>query len=103
MAAFAAIPDVPAAQAAYIDFFPLSDQLLTAQTYFYFMFNHLVLIMLAYMLWQEGREYRRAFRVFLFIQIFYLAQYLIHYNSVWLNLGGWGISSHILTVGVLAY
>lgn len=104
MTAFAAIPDVEASKAVYIHWFPLNKEMvLTAQTWVYFIFNHVVLILLSYMLWKEIPEHRRAFRAFFCIQIFYLLQYLLRYNAVWFHIGEIGVSSHIITVLFLAY
>lgn len=76
--------------------FPFSDLTFTFQTYVYYIFEHLIKIILSYIVYAESVKYRYALWVFLLLQIGDLVDYLLTYNSVWAQLGSVPVSFNTL-------
>lgn len=101
MAAFGSIEEDE--HAPLHDFFLFSDQQLTTQTWFYFLLEHLVKVMLAYLMWTAIPDFKSTFYCWLVIAIFNMVQYILKYNSVYyLHDIGIHFSSHLLTTLLLA-
>ncbi len=105
MAAFGAIEEKE--NAPEFDRFLFSDQLLTNQTWFYFLLEHLVKIMIGWFMWHEIENYNNVFKCWFLIAIFNMCQYVLHYNSLYFDpvtIFGheFRFSSHIITTFILA-
>jgi hypothetical protein len=105
MAAFGAIEEKE--NAPEFDRFLLSDQLLTDQTWFYFLLEHLVKIMIGWFMWHEIERFPSFFRTWFLISIFNGVQYILHYNSLYfdpVNIFGHELrfSSHVISTFILA-
>lgn len=100
MAAFGSIEEDE--HAPLRSFFLLSDQQLTTQTWFYFLLEHLVKVMLAYLMWTEIPDFKNTFLCWFIIAIFNMNQYILKYNSVYELAGGINFSSHVITTFILA-
>ncbi len=106
MAAFGAIEEKE--NAPEFDRFLFSDQLLTNQTWFYFLLEHLVKIMIGWFMWHEMERFPKFFRTWFLISIFNGAQYVLHYNSLYFEpigtVFGYGVrfSTHMITTFILA-
>lgn len=83
------------------DFFLFSDQKLTAQTYIYFLCEHLVMIILSYIIFAESKKHRGALWVFFMLMICDLVDYILGYNEVWVKLSAFPVSFN--TVSVLIF
>lgn len=63
--------------------FPFSEQILTVETYFYFLFEHLTVLILAIVILSMATEYRYAFKIFVVIQIIDTVDYCLTYGGRW--------------------
>lgn len=88
-------------------FFLFSDQLLTNQTWFYFLVERVIDIATAFIMWIEIPFFKNTFKTLFLIEVFCLGQYLLHYNSEYFDpIGEWHgykirISTHIITTIIL--
>ncbi len=72
--------------------FLFSDVKLHADTWVYFLFEHLILVILAYVIYDIEPRYRVSATVFLFIQIADTVDYCLTYGEPWAeNLPSWNI------------
>lgn len=83
------------------DYFLFADQQLSLQMHVWFISNKLVFIILAYIIANESTEYRLALKVFFWIQVLKLIDYLLCYNNVWLRI--WDIPFSSTTLGILIF
>lgn len=65
------------------DYFLFSDQLLELDTYVYFLFEHLILALVALVIWDMEPNYRYSVTAFLVIQIIDTFDYVLFYGEVW--------------------
>lgn len=79
-----------------IDFFLFSDMELYTQTHIYFILEKSIPIVLAYIIYSEATAYRGALKIFLWLVIADLADYLLSYSSVWFHIGDFPISMNIV-------
>jgi hypothetical protein len=91
---FMAIPDNTPA----MDFFPFHDILLTVQTYVYFVFEHLTIIIFSYIIATEARQYRKEVMIFFWLQVCDFVDYLLTYNSPWFHVGLLPVSMNVVTL-----
>lgn len=77
-------------------YFLFSDYELTRSTYWYFMFEHLIVIIYAAYILITGVEFRTALRIFLLIQIIDLLDYLLAYGEIWFYASTFPISWNVL-------
>ena len=68
------------------DYFLFADQQLTLQMHVWFICNKLVFVIFAYIIANESTDYKDALRVFFWIQVLKLIDYLLCYNNVWLRI-----------------
>ena len=105
-AAFGAIEE-PEGAPVY-DYFLFSDQLLTRQTWFYFLVERVIDIATAFIMWIEIPFFKNTFKTIFLIEVFCLGQYLLHYNSEYFDpISEWcgykiRFSTHIITTLILA-
>lgn len=83
--------------------FVFSDVALPFKTWVYFVGEHLVLIMLGYIIASEEKYYTVAAKTFFFIQIADLADYLLTYNSNWLGFISFNVISFIVFGSSIVY
>lgn len=69
-----------------VDLFLFSDVTMPFKTWLYFALEHVVLIMLSYVIAFEAKTYIVACRAFFYLQIFDFADYLLTYNTKWFGL-----------------
>lgn len=94
---FMAVPD----QTEPIDWFPLYDGIkLTAQFYFYYLFEHIGIIILCYIIASEARQYKREVYIFFYLQVLQLLDFIITYNTTWFHVGTIPISMNIISVAI---
>jgi TctA family transporter len=65
------------------DYFLYSDQLLELDTYVYFLFEHLILVILALLIWELEPKFRISVTAFLVIQIIDILDYVLFYGEAW--------------------
>lgn len=75
---FEILPNYPET-AVYYDFFLFSDVKLTWQTWFHYLMGHVVLLLLSYLLIEKTRYAR----LFLWLQVAYMVDYLLGFNENW--------------------
>lgn len=63
------------------DYFIFSDQKLTLATHMFFLFEHLILVMLAVALYIDSKEYKNAFFIYIIIQSLDTLIYLLAYGN----------------------
>lgn len=83
-------------------YFPFNrDVVLTRDTYFYFLFEHLILVVMALFIYFESHRYKDALKVFVMIQIVDTLDYVLTYSATWEVLG-FPLSWDILKVTIFA-
>lgn len=80
-----------------MDFFPLSDVLLSFKTHVYFIGEKLLIIPPAYIVANEAKEYRGAMWTFFGLCCFDLVDYLVSYGHLW-NLLGTPVSFNVVKI-----
>ncbi len=98
---FLMVPDFTGGK--YFDFFLLSDQQLTVQTWLYFACEHVVIIILCYLIAQSQTKYYKVAIVYYWIQIIDFIDYLLTYNSVWFTVEHLPVSMNTLGLCVFLY
>lgn len=83
------------------DFFTLADQQLSLQMHVWFVLNKFTFVILAYIIWKESTTFITTTKVFYWIMIVKLIDYMICYNSVWFNIGSIPVTS--TTTGFLVF
>jgi hypothetical protein len=79
-------------------YFLLSDIEISDNTYWYFIFEHIIPIMVAWYILANATEFRTALKVFLLIHVVDLVDYLLAYGQIWFYVGEAPISWNILKV-----
>lgn len=69
------------------DFFLFSEMKLTFQTHVYFICEKLVLVILAYVISLMETKYPYSIRIFFWLTVADLTDYLLSYNSIWFTAG----------------
>lgn len=69
-----------------IDPFPLADQGVYAESYAYYLNEHLAWIFVSYILMIEIPKHRPFFKVFMILNVLDTIDYLLTYNKIWLKL-----------------
>jgi hypothetical protein len=78
--------------------FPFSDMVLSSENYFYYLFEHLVPVLLSVVILELEPKYRLAVTVFLIIQIIDTLDYVLFYGERWTPyLPTW----NVLKVGIM--
>jgi len=85
-----------------IDPFPFAEQRIYAESYAYYLNEHLAWILISYILMVEVPKHRPFFKVFLIINVLDMVDYLLSYNSIWFKVGTIPISFNVVSFGVLA-
>lgn len=70
-----------------ISFFPFSSVKLYPKTYIYFIFEKLIVIVLAYMIAADERQFKFETKVFFWLMVADLFDYLLSYGAVWISIG----------------
>lgn len=65
--------------------FPFSDMVIPAQTWIYFLFEHLILIILSLVIYDLTREYKMSALVFVLIQVIDTVDYCLTYGEPWFD------------------
>lgn len=86
-----------------IDLFLFSDIKITVQTHIYFICEKLVLVILAWIIAAESKEYRTALQVFFWLVVVDFIDYIFTYNSIWFRLYGFPISMNIMKVAIFGF
>ncbi len=73
-----------------------------AVDYVYFLLEHVVKIILSYIIYAEATKYRFALFVFLLIQAGDLLDYMLNYNMVWYQFHIVPISMNTVGIGIFA-
>ena len=83
-------------------YFPFNrDIVLTRDTYFYFLFEHLILVLMSLFMYFESTRYHVAMKVFVMIQVVDTLDYVLTYSNTW-YIGGFPLSWDILKVTIFA-
>lgn len=93
---FMALPDNTTPK----DFFLFYDINLTFQTYVYFLFEHFIIIILSYIIAVESRQYKNEVRIFFWLQVLDLVDYVLTYNTPWFHVFNFPISMNVIMVTV---
>jgi len=80
---FLIIPETTEAK----DYFLFSDMKLYFGTYVYFIFEKLILIVLAYVIAADETVYRKEVQVFFYLMLADLFDFVLTYNSIWFHIG----------------
>jgi hypothetical protein len=73
------------------DFFLFSDQKLTFQMWLYFLFERLIVVILAGVILLEATEYRDSLTVFMWIEVMDTVFYLLFYDDPFTGLVPWNV------------
>lgn len=65
--------------------FPFDDMKLSAQNYIYFLFEKLIVLILAFVIMTDAKEYRFALRIFWCIAVIDLFDYILFYANPWFD------------------
>ncbi|MFN7609613.1 MAG: hypothetical protein ACK5QX_01545 [bacterium] len=82
------------------DLFPLSGAKCTVQEYFYYLFEHLTILCLVFMLSRELVS--KEVNIFLLVFLFDLIDFLLTYNSTWFRVFGFGVSYNVVQAFIAA-
>ena len=83
-------------------YFPFNqDVVLTRDTYVYFLFERLIMVVMSLFIYIESPKFKTALKVFVFIQVFDTVDYLLTYNKTWI-LDGYIISLDLLKVTIFS-
>jgi hypothetical protein len=83
-------------------YFPFNqDVVLTRDTYVYFLFERLIMVVMSLFIYVESSKFRTALKVFVFIQVFDAIDYVLTYNKTWV-LEGFLISWDVLKVALFS-
>lgn len=66
------------------------------QDWTYFLGDHLIKIILAYLILSESVKHRLALKTFLLIQILDMVDYMATFNTKWFSVGGFDVSFNIV-------
>lgn len=88
---------------ALLEMFPFSEDVIPFKTWFYFVCEHLVLIALSYVIAWEAKKYVFSCKVFFFIQVADLIDYLLTYNTTWFNIISFNVVSVLLFATSIVY
>lgn len=86
-----------------IDFFLLSDTKISGASFVYFIGERSVLIILAYILAIEAKEFQNAMWVFYWLMVADLADFILTYNGIWFSFGHFPISMNILKATIFGF
>lgn len=78
------------------DFFLFSNMKLTGAMHIYFIGEKAILVVLAYIIVTEAKDYQNAIWVFFWLLVADLADYLLSYNSIWFSIGNFPVSMNIV-------
>lgn len=78
------------------------DYQIRFQDWTYFLGDHLIKIILAYVIFAESIKYRLALKAFLWIQILDTLDYLATFNTKWINVG-YGITFNSIASVIFAF
>lgn len=85
------------------DLFLFSDQQVTIQTHLYFFCEHVIIILLSYIIATEETRFKYPVRAFFWLQVADLVDYLLTYNSTWVNISGLPLSMNTLSIVIFGY
>lgn len=71
--------------------------------YLYFLMEHIILIILCYIIYSESTTDRLPLLVFLWVQVADLADFVMTFNNPWLNLGGIPVSMNTLGMVIFVF
>lgn len=81
-------------------YFPFNqDVVLTRDTYFYFLFERLIMVVMALYIYYESLKFKTALIAFVLIQMIDTIDYILTYNKTWI-LEGFVVSWDILKVSL---
>lgn len=86
-----------------VDLFLLADVSMPFKTWLYFAFEHLVLVMLSYVIAFESKTYVTACKAFFYFQIFDLIDYLLTYNTQWFGIVSFNTIGMIVFAAFIVY
>jgi len=86
-----------------IDWFLFADVKLTYQTHVYFICEKLILIILAWIIAAEETKYKGACKVFFWLVVADLLDYLLTYSSVWFRVDGFPVSMNVTKACVFGF
>lgn len=67
--------------------FLFSSRQIYVETYTYYLFEHLLLIVIFHVIHVESTKYQMFFRYMFWFQVFDMLDYMATYNSVWIDIG----------------
>jgi len=85
------------------DWFLFSDVKLTYQTHIYFICEKLVVIMLAWIIAAEETKYKGSCKVFFWLIVADLLDYLLTYSSVWFLVGVFPVSMNVTKAFIFGF
>jgi len=85
------------------DYFLFADTKLTFKTWLYFSLEHLVLIMLSYVIAYEATQYKTQCKVFFWLQVGNLIDYLLTYNTEWIGFINYNIVAVLIFATSIFY
>lgn len=81
-----------------INYFPFSDYELYPGTFWYFTFEHVIVILYAAYIFITGTQFKTALKIFLAIEIVSLLDYLLFYSEIWFYAETFPVSWNVLKV-----
>ncbi len=80
-----------------------SDQVLHVEDYFYYLFEHAMLIVLFHIIHVDSKKYQLFFRYMFWFQVADTIDFCATYNSVWMTIGTFPVSMNTLgcCIGIL--
>lgn len=78
------------------DFFLFSNMKISGANFIYLIGERAVLVIMAYIIVSESKEYEDALWVFFYLMVADLFDFILCYNSVWFSIGSFPVSMNIL-------
>lgn len=82
------------------DLFLFSNSTTNIPNYFYYICEHLALIALAYIIASEATEYQQAIKIFFWLLVIDLIDFLLTYNGVWFTIQHFPITFNLVKIAI---
>lgn len=86
-----------------VNYFPFYGVEMYLKTYIYFIFEKLIVIVLAYIIAAEEHQFKQETKIFFWLMVADLIDYLLTYSWVWFRVGTFPVSMNIVKTLVFGF
>lgn len=80
--------------------FPFQDGEIRLIDYLYFLMEHIVTIIFAYIIYHESTNYKQPLKIFLVLMVLDMLDFTMTFNNPWVHVGGFAVSMNTVSVMV---